>query len=174
MEYRCNTGETETTLICAIHKDGFTTTIDETAYTVSATPVNEKQLHLFINGKSLLAHVEEIEGGKRVTIGGVPVEVLDADRIPDTISTQDDIPGDVTPPMPSMVVAVLVSSGDLVDKGTPLVTVSAMKMETTLTAPFDAKVTAINTTPGDQVMPGEILVALEPMEPDEEKTGTDG
>lgn len=174
MEYRCKTGETEATLICATDKEGFSTEIGDTSYTVSATPVDEKQLHLFINGKSLLAHVEEIEGGKRVTIGGVPVEILDADRTPDTISTQDDVPGDVTPPMPSVVVAVLVSPGDMVDKGTPLVTVSAMKMETTLSAPFDAKVSTINTAPGEQVMPGEILVALEPMEPDEEKTGTNG
>jgi len=174
MDYRCKTGETETTLICATDKEGFSTEISGTSYTVSATPVDDKQLHLFINGKSLLAHVEEIEGGKRVTIGGVPVEVLDADRIPDTISAQDDMPSDVTPPMPSVVVAVLVSPGDLVDKGTPLVTVSAMKMETTLSSPFDAKISAINTAPGDQVMPGEILVALEPIEPDEEKTGTDG
>ncbi|VFQ43928.1 acetyl-CoA carboxylase biotin carboxyl carrier protein subunit [Desulfoluna butyratoxydans] len=174
MDYRCKTGDTETTLTCTTHKDGFSTEIDETPYTVSAAPVDETKLHLFINGRGLLAHVEEIEGGKRVTIDGVPVEIFDADRLAHPPSAPDELPGDVTPPMPSVVVAVLVAPGDQVDKGTPLVTVSAMKMETTLVAPFDARVSAINANPGDQVMPGEILVSLEAKGQEEEKTGTGG
>ncbi|WP_300667174.1 biotin/lipoyl-containing protein [Desulfoluna sp.] len=174
MDYRCKTGMIETTLSCTTRKKGFSTEIDGTPFIVSAMPVGEKQMHLFINGRSRLACVEVIEGGKRITIDGVPVEVLDADRLPDTSSAKDDMPGDVTPPMPSVVLAILVSLGDQVDKGTPLVTVSAMKMETTLTAPFDARISSINTAPGDQVMPGEILVNLEPITPEEEKTGTGG
>ncbi|VVS92867.1 biotin/lipoyl-containing protein [Desulfoluna spongiiphila] len=174
MDYRCKAGNTETTLTCTTHKDGFATKIDGKAYSVSAVPVDETKLHLCINGRGLLAHVETIEGGKRVTIGGVSMDVLDADRLAHTPSAPDELPGDVTPPMPSVVVAVLVAPGDHVDKGTPLVTLSAMKMETTLSAPFDAMVSAINTNPGDQVMPGEILVSLEPKGQEEEKTGTGG
>ena len=36
-----------------------------------------------------------------------------------------------------------------------------MKMEATLTAPFDARVVRINVAEGDKVMPGDILVDLE-------------
>ena len=174
MDYRCKTGEGETTLTCTLNDEAFTTHIGDAEYTVSAVPVDAKKLHLLINGRGILAHVEPIEGGKRITIRGISVEVLDADRLPDTASTPDELPGEVTPPMPSVVLAILVAPGDRVDKGAPLVTVTAMKMETTLTAPFDACVLSINTTAGAQVMPGEVLVGLEPKEPGEKKTGTEG
>ncbi|HOS98411.1 MAG TPA: acetyl-CoA carboxylase biotin carboxyl carrier protein subunit [Deltaproteobacteria bacterium] len=39
--------------------------------------------------------------------------------------------------------------------------VSAMKMETTLSAPFPGIVTRINCAEGDKVMPGQILVDIE-------------
>ncbi|MCG8472806.1 MAG: hypothetical protein MI742_13270 [Desulfobacterales bacterium] len=175
MEYRCKTPTQETTFTCAITQEGFETEINNTAYTVSAVPIDEKRMHLFINGKSRLVYIESMDGGKRITLNGTSVEVKDAFAAPDTGSQEADAPGDVTPPMPSVVVAILVQKGDEVTQGTPLITLSAMKMETTLSAPVDGIVTAIQAEPGAQVMPGEILVALEPT-PDcselSDKTGT--
>jgi biotin carboxyl carrier protein len=60
--------------------------------------------------------------------------------------------------------------GQVVDKGTPLVVVSAMKMEITLSAPFSGRVIAVNTEVGAQVRPGEVLVDIEPL-PKEENGG---
>ncbi|MRR35573.1 hypothetical protein EG829_13030, partial [bacterium] len=51
--------------------------------------------------------------------------------------------------------------GDTVTKGQGVVVVSAMKMETTLQAPFAGMVTRVNTAEGDKVMPGMILVDIE-------------
>jgi 3-methylcrotonyl-CoA carboxylase alpha subunit len=62
--------------------------------------------------------------------------------------------------MPSVVMAALVKVGDLVEKGQEVVVLSAMKMETTLRAPFRGRVIKINAHVGDKVMPGEILVDL--------------
>ena len=70
---------------------------------------------------------------------------------------------EVTPPMPSVVVKVLVEEGQTVARGDHLVVVSAMKMETTLTAPFEGRVARINVAAGDKVRPGDILVDLEPV-----------
>ncbi|MDY0223131.1 MAG: acetyl-CoA carboxylase biotin carboxyl carrier protein subunit, partial [Desulfobacterium sp.] len=50
---------------------------------------------------------------------------------------------------------------DPVEKGDPVVVVSAMKMETTLTAPHGGTVTRIGVKQGDKVMPGDILVDIE-------------
>jgi biotin carboxyl carrier protein len=66
----------------------------------------------------------------------------------------------VTPPTPATVVRLLVEKDQPVEKGQPLVVVSAMKMEITLTAPHSGMVSAIHTTVGAQVRPGEILVDI--------------
>jgi biotin carboxyl carrier protein len=54
-----------------------------------------------------------------------------------------------------------VSAGDAVVKGQAVVIVSAMKMETTLVAPFDGTVSKVNVAEGDKVMPGDVLVDIE-------------
>ena len=80
----------------------------------------------------------------------------------------DQPPGDVTPPMPSVVVRILVEEGDRVKKGQGLVVVTAMKMETTLKAPYNGRVKAIKTTVDAKVAPGDILVEIEEEEPQDE------
>ena len=55
-------------------------------------------------------------------------------------------------------------TGDQVGKGDPLVVVSAMKMETTLVAPYDGVIGSINTEEGANVSPGESLVDVTPAE----------
>ncbi|HEY6099584.1 MAG TPA: biotin/lipoyl-containing protein [Anaeromyxobacter sp.] len=71
-------------------------------------------------------------------------------------------PGSVTPPMPSVVVAVLVEAGRRVARGEPLVVVTAMKTETQLVSPVAGRVKAVNVRVGAKVRPGEILVEIEP------------
>jgi propionyl-CoA carboxylase alpha chain len=76
---------------------------------------------------------------------------------PDT----EDTGGGCTAPMPGKVVQVLVSEGDSVTKGQPLVVLEAMKMEQTITAPADAQVLGVRVEVGDQVDAGSVLVELE-------------
>ncbi|HET7823904.1 MAG TPA: biotin carboxylase N-terminal domain-containing protein [Anaeromyxobacter sp.] len=71
-------------------------------------------------------------------------------------------PGAVTPPMPSVVVAVLVEVGRKVARGAPLVVVSAMKMESQLAAPIAGRVKAVHAAVGAKVRPGDVLVEVEP------------
>jgi len=80
------------------------------------------------------------------------------------LQTMEEGPGEVTPPMPSVVVRILVKEGDRVEKGQGLVVVTAMKMETTLKAPYGGIVSKVNTEPEAKVMPGDILVEIEEQE----------
>jgi biotin carboxyl carrier protein len=63
---------------------------------------------------------------------------------------------------PAQVVQVLVSPGDSVAKGDPLVTLEAMKMESRITAPRDGVVKSVGCTVGEVVERGRLLVELRP------------
>jgi 3-methylcrotonyl-CoA carboxylase alpha subunit len=59
------------------------------------------------------------------------------------------------------VVRVEIEPGAAVTAGTVLVALEAMKMEHTVRAPHDGRVTAVHVAVGDQVAAGAVLVALE-------------
>ncbi|WP_322046689.1 acetyl/propionyl/methylcrotonyl-CoA carboxylase subunit alpha [Paraburkholderia sp. J67] len=69
--------------------------------------------------------------------------------------------GRLTAPMPGKVIAVLVEAGAVVEKGTPLIVMEAMKMEHTIGAPAAGKVTEVLYGVGDQVADGAQLLMLE-------------
>ncbi len=68
--------------------------------------------------------------------------------------------GAVRSPMPGSVIAVAVAPGDVVGEGQALVTVEAMKMEHTLTAPAPAVVAEVAVAVGAQVVMDQPLVTL--------------
>ena len=68
--------------------------------------------------------------------------------------------GAILSPMPGRVTAVDVAAGDRVTKGQRLVTLEAMKMEHSLTAPFDGTVEELNASTGAQVSEGTVLVKV--------------
>jgi propionyl-CoA carboxylase alpha chain/3-methylcrotonyl-CoA carboxylase alpha subunit len=69
--------------------------------------------------------------------------------------------GAIISPMPGRVIAVEVRQGDSVAKGQKLLTLEAMKMEHSLTAPFDGIVAELNAAEGAQVTEGTLLVRVE-------------
>jgi biotin carboxyl carrier protein len=84
-------------------------------------------------------------------------EVVAADRPART--RRDDL-GALSAPMPATVRAVLVSKGDRVTVGQPLIVLEAMKMELPLRAPVEGTVRTVRCTPGDLVQPGTPLVEV--------------
>jgi 3-methylcrotonyl-CoA carboxylase alpha subunit len=65
-------------------------------------------------------------------------------------------------PMPGAVMAIMVKLGDKVTRGTPLLVLEAMKIEHTISAPFDGIVSDIRFNVGDQVLAeGVELIKLE-------------
>jgi 3-methylcrotonyl-CoA carboxylase alpha subunit len=68
--------------------------------------------------------------------------------------------GSLLTPLPGTVVAVHVANGQSVRRGAPLVTVEAMKMEHTLTAPRDGVVVRVAFGVGDRVPAGAVLLDL--------------
>jgi pyruvate carboxylase len=70
-------------------------------------------------------------------------------------------PNHVGAPMPGMVVNVAVKVGEQIAKGTKLLSLEAMKMETTLYAERDAKVAEVTVQAGSHVETGDLVVRFE-------------
>jgi pyruvate carboxylase len=70
-------------------------------------------------------------------------------------------PAHVAAPMPGAVTAVAVKPGQKVIRGSPLVSIEAMKMETDIRAERDATVAKVLVSPGDRVEPKDLLLVFE-------------
>jgi 3-methylcrotonyl-CoA carboxylase alpha subunit len=125
----------------------------------------------------------------RLLVGGTAVEVdfADADSAESAVDrllvSEEGQTWDVTPfraigggagaaadgailsPMPGRIIAVEVAERDAVTAGQRLVTLEAMKMEHSLTAPFDGIVAELPATSGDQVSEGALLVRIARVDP---------
>lgn len=71
--------------------------------------------------------------------------------------------------IPGTVDKVLVKEGDRVCENTPLMTIEAMKMETTVVATMDAIVDKIYVSTGEQVNSEDLLISFLPLEAGEER-----
>ncbi len=145
-------------------EDTVTLTMAEKQFDVAYQVIDGHMIHMRVDGRSVNAYLTADDGGKNITINGRTCRVEDADLAEQNRGRKKaagNAPLEVTPPMPSVVVRVMVSVGDRVEKGQAVVVVAAMKMETTLNAPFGGTVTGVNTAAGDKVMPGEILVDIQ-------------
>jgi pyruvate carboxylase len=96
-------------------------------------------------------------------LNGQPREVSVADRALESEVVKRpkaDLgnPAQVGAPMPGVVVTVAVRVGEAVAKGQKLLSMEAMKMETTLYAEQDGKVAEVLVQPGSQVETGDLVV----------------
>jgi len=138
-----------------------TVTLDGEPTDVVFSTFGEHDLNIRIDGKVVNASVARTAQGTWVWIQGCARLVQDAAQLRRRKRADEVIPSEVTPPTPAVVVRVLVKEGQTVSKGEGLLVVSAMKMEITLSAPYDGIVVSVNTSPGSQVKPGDILVEIE-------------
>ncbi len=74
---------------------------------------------------------------------------------------EDGNPRHIAAPMPGAIATVAVKVGQRVHKGSPLVSIEAMKMETALTADRDGVIAKVLVSPGDRVEPKDLLLVLE-------------
>jgi acetyl/propionyl-CoA carboxylase alpha subunit len=104
----------------------------------------DQDLHLFHGGRQAVLRPARTEDSLQVSAGAEE--------------------GSLLTPLPGTVVAVHVAIGQGVDRGAPLVTVEAMKMEHTLTAPYAGTVTRVAFGVGERVAAGAVLAELSPTE----------
>jgi len=176
MNYDLKIGDSETAVDVTPPDDqGYATvTTDETTRRLRITALPPHRLRLEEAGRAEDLYVARCAEGMWVWSRGRGRLVQDAAAAKAPRRGRGGGPsGDVTPPMPAVVQEILVEVGSSVEKGARLVIVSAMKMETTLVAPYPGTVSAVNTEVGAKVAPGDILVEIEKAD-DADKDGDKG
>ena len=137
-----------------------------------ATP-NEEFTVVIEEGKSLIVKFMTVDGGNAngyrtvsFELNGQPRDAAVLDKsLSDEAATRAKADPDnlkhVGSTMPGMVVTVAVKAGDKIKKGDKLITLEAMKMETTINAELDATVAKVNVSPGIQVETGDLMIEFE-------------
>ncbi len=123
-------------------------------------------------GKTLIVKMvamgEPHADGKRTVffeLNGQPreVEVIDrslASAVREAPKADPNNPEHIGSPLPGLVVGIAVTTGDRVKKGQKLLSIEAMKMETTLYAESEGRVAEVLAQVGRQVETNELLIRL--------------
>ena len=164
MDYRLKIGEDEYLVEVGTGESAkHEMRLGEQSAQVDALSVDEHRLQLRVDGATRPCFVARTAEGTWVWSDGRARLVTDMDNQPRRRShAAGKKQKEVTPETPSTVIKILVEKGQQVSEGEGVIVVSAMKMETTLTAPYDGTVTKINADIGANVLPGNILVEIEP------------
>lgn len=138
--------------------------IDGREFRLGWTPLGDDEWLLDVDGRPVRACLAARGEETWIAIDGRTYRIEEAgasDSRPRRRGGPDDRSRQMTPPMPAAVIRVLVAEGDPVGRGQSLIVLSAMKMETTLTAPYRGTVKKIHVVVGAQVMPGDTLLEIE-------------
>ncbi len=123
-------------------------------------------------GKTLIVKLVSVskaqDDGKRIVyfeLNGQPREVLIKDQSVKTSvivrpKAEKGNANQIGASMPGTVIKALVSKGDKVKKGDHLIITEAMKMETTVQAPFDGEVKDVYVSNGEAIETGDLLIEL--------------
>ena len=171
MEYNLSVNkETKSIKIENNEKGSFLAKIDTNNFHVTHRKINDHMVHIEMDSeakhKGVNIYIADTENGKIISIDGITYTVRDTDALflnNAGKETTTGIPDQITPPMPATVISVMVKKDDTVKKGDGIVIISAMKMETTLAAPYNGRIASVNVSEGAKVMPGDILVDIEPV-----------
>jgi len=164
MEYNLLVNQEKKSIHAVISNRNIQVQMENIQYDAGFTPLSDNQILLNVDGKMFNAFVFTSGNTKTVIIKGRSYEIQDIDLLePSSTGKKSTVNRGtiVASPMPAVVIGILVHIGDRVEKGQGLVIVSAMKMETTLFAPFGGIISGINAAIGDKVMPTHILVDIE-------------
>jgi pyruvate carboxylase len=100
-------------------------------------------------------------------LNGQPREVVIKDEsikssVQEKMKADRSNPNHIAASMPGTVIKVLVEKGQKISQGEHLMINEAMKMETTVQAPFSAVIDEIHVTNGEPIQTGDLLIVLKP------------
>lgn len=146
------------------------TQVNQEDFSYDLSRVSEHHFHLISGHQSYNVEVVQADHGRKeffFKINGTHLKVNLQDRFDQLIESlgmdeEDDL-GDkqILAPMPGLVLQIHVDEGQSVEKGAPLVTLEAMKMENVLKAPADGVVSKVLAETGKSVEKNYLLLEME-------------
>ena len=137
-------------------------TIDGNKYEVAINEVNDTTAKVTVNGTEYTVEWEKpVEEKPVVKVQPVAAKPAAAAATPAAAPAAAAVNGHaIKTPLPGVIIDVKVNVGDTVKKGDTVVVLEAMKMENSIEATHDGKVTAINVAKGDSVLEGAPIVTI--------------
>lgn len=137
---------------------------------------NHENLYVRVaEGKTLIIKLNSIssidEEGNRTlffNLNGQPQQIMVHDssqkaKVSQSLKAEPTNPNQIGATLSGSVLDVLVKKNQTVTKGQPLVVTEAMKMETTIKAPFAGKINHVYVNAGDVLAAQDLLLELEPI-----------
>jgi 3-methylcrotonyl-CoA carboxylase alpha subunit len=150
-----------TAVVAAQAAQHFAVRIAEAEFSISLLVRDTEAMRVELNGRLHALRMVEAGGTLHLFIEGrhaVIAQWVTDDALQATDGAEE---GSLLTPLPGTVVAVHVKPGQAVERGAALITVEAMKMEHTLTAPYAGVVSRIPFGVSDRVAGGAVLVELQ-------------
>ena len=139
------------------------------ALNLDLVPDSDGKLHILHEGKSYHAEILEARHDTRqfvIRVNGARYTVNIADHYDRLVQQlglkigSSQKANTVKAPMPGLVLSLLVSPGQTVTKGDPLLILEAMKMENVIKAAGDGQVKSIHVEQGTAVDKGQLLLEM--------------
>lgn len=136
--------------------------INGNEYNVAINSVEGKNASVTVNGTDYQVELEEAPAAAPVQApAAAPVQAAPSPApAPAAAPAPSGTGKAVTSPLPGVIIAVKVNVGDTVKAGQEVAVLEAMKMENSIEATHDGKVTAINVAKGDSVLEGAPIVTI--------------
>ncbi len=144
--------------------------VDGKVYHIEIPDPGETPLQVIVDGQSFEVGIAEgdyfaaPEGGATSPRPALePVPLPTPPRVPMARPAEpvgEEYHGEISAPMPGVILSIPVSVGDQVEPGTVLCILEAMKMRNPIRATHSGVVREISVTPGQTVAYGDLLVQL--------------
>ena len=118
---------------------------------------DKSRISVEIDGNPRFAHVSKVGDKWWIHLDGEIYIISELEKGAKSLSKAE---GGLSAPMPGTVLDVMVTVGQRVREGQPLMTMEAMKMEHRIVAPKAGEVISIYFNQGDRVDMGSVLVEL--------------
>ncbi len=160
MEYRYQVGDEIKVVRIERNGDDYQITVGEHACTVQVDRLSPGELRFTRDGQPRLAYLASDGPRRYVAFDATVYTFSQAESASHRRRAAGTAENALAATMHGQVVKILVSEGDRVTHGQPLMLLEAMKMEIRITAPRDGRVARILCSEGQIVERGQTLIEL--------------